>query len=51
MDKYIIVRSPNARHLEELVNDKMKEGYRPNGGLCIGSDSTHAVIYVQAMVL
>lgn len=51
MPKYIVVRSPDARHFEELVNQKMTEGYRPIGGLCLGSDRTHDTIYCQAMML
>ena len=51
MNKYVVVRSLDALHLEELVNAKIKEGYKPLGGLCIGQDSTHGVIYVQAMIL
>ncbi len=51
MDKYIVVRSLDARHLEELVNRKIKEGYKPHGGLCVGQDSTHRCMYVQAMTL
>lgn len=51
MDKYIVVRSLDARHLEELVNAKIVEGYYPLGGLCVAQDSTHRVMYVQAMTL
>lgn len=50
MDKYIIVRSLDARHLEELVNTKIREGYAPLGGLCVAKDSTHSVVYTQAML-
>jgi hypothetical protein len=51
MDKYIIVRSLDARHLEELVNAKIGEGYKPQGGLVVGTDPTHRTIYCQAMIL
>jgi hypothetical protein len=51
MDDYIIVRSLEARHLEELVNAKILEGYKPQGGVVVGSDSAHRCIYCQAMVL
>lgn len=51
MDKYIAVRSPDLRHLEQLVNAKMKEGYRPHGGLCLGREPHHPIVYVQAMML
>ena len=51
MEKYIVVRSLDALHLGEMVNAKIREGYKPLGGLCVGHDSKHAVIYVQAMIL
>ena len=51
MPKYIVVRSPDVRRFEELVNQKMTEGYRPIGGLQLGSCSPTAFIYCQAMML
>lgn len=50
MDKYIVVRSADLRHLEELVNRKIGEGYKPIGSLTTTSDNLHATIFLQPMV-
>lgn len=51
MDKYIIVRSADIRHIEELVNRKIGEGYMPTGSLVVSTDALHPTIYLQAMLL
>lgn len=51
MPKYIVVRSADLRHLEELVNRKIGEGYRPFGNITVSSDDLHPEIYLQAMML
>ncbi len=50
MDKYIVVRSADLRHLEELVNRKIGEGYKPMGSLTVSSDHMHPTIFLQPMV-
>ncbi len=51
MDKYIIVRSADIRHIESLVNQKIGEGYYPKGNIVVSSDPLHPTIYLQAMLL
>lgn len=50
MDKYIIVRSADLRHLEQLVNQKIGEDYQPIGNLVVSEDSLHPTIYLQTMM-
>lgn len=51
MDKYIIVRSADIRHIESLVNQKIGEGYHPIGSLVVSTDALHPTIYLQTMIL
>lgn len=51
MPKYIVVRSADMFLFEEQVSKKLEEGYRPIGGLVVGTDKLHGSIYYQAMML
>lgn len=45
--KYKIVWDIVAEGLESLVNDEIKQGWKPFGGLCYDSQSD---IYLQALI-
>ena len=48
MDKYIILSIRWEHKMQEAVNEKIKEGYLPLGGLCYNSSQ---MIFYQAMLL
>jgi hypothetical protein len=43
--EYIIVQWNRIKEFQDKVNDKIKEGYKPLGGVCFNS------WYYQAMIL
>lgn len=46
MEKYILVEHQNNTTFTELVNQKIAEGYLPQGGVAVYSN-----FYIQAMIL
>ncbi|WP_439946485.1 hypothetical protein [Streptomyces sp. BBFR109] len=55
MEEYIIVESETYRGLASAVNDMIREGYRPIGGVCAitggGYQATTNEGFLQAMRL
>ncbi len=45
-EKYIIISAKNSENLSLSVNLKIKQGYKPRGGVCLDDKS-----FYQAMVL
>jgi hypothetical protein len=45
--EYIILRASNFVHLEHVVNEYIKQGWRPQGGVTHYNEGTN---YCQAMV-
>lgn len=37
--KYIVVEQPDIRKLEKVVNENIKEGYEPIGGIALNIDN------------
>lgn len=50
--KYIIVEDTTKDRIEYWVQESMKKGYIPVGGVSMVFDnSCHAIVYAQAMIL
>lgn len=47
---YLICKSRSLVDLDELVNERMKQGYTPQGGVSFGKDEYGSSTYVQAML-
>jgi hypothetical protein len=46
MEKYILVEHQNNTTFKELVNQKIAQGYLPQGGVAV-----YGNFYIQAMIL
>ncbi|WP_150111917.1 DUF1737 domain-containing protein [Flavobacterium sasangense] len=46
MEKYILVEHQNNKTFTELVNQKIAEGYLPQGGIAVYDN-----FFIQAMIL
>ena len=48
---YIVVEGISLKDIELFVNQKIKDGYQPQGGICIAVDKYEiGFTYIQAMV-
>lgn len=50
MIEYIIVSCDEDDDIAELVNEKISNGYVPQGGIAVRHGSTRGARYIQAMV-
>lgn len=57
ISKYIIVTASTIQTLQELVSEKIKKGYVPQGGVCKDSNSSKwedslydMSVFMQAMI-
>jgi hypothetical protein len=50
MDEYKLVRSNDVANFEKLCNEKIKQGFAPQGGVCVTS-LFGDIRYTQAFVL
>lgn len=48
---YIVISNNTKKSLAETVNEKMKEGYVPCGGISLGVWKYSLPSYIQAMIL
>jgi len=54
VSKYKILEMDDLVELENLVNEYMREGWRPLGGICFAINppmcSAHPMLYAQAII-
>lgn len=50
---YILIRTEDAARMVELVGEKLKEGFKPQGGVSVAishGDGYYETAYAQAMI-
>ena len=50
MNNYVILYASDKENLESQVNDHMREGYQPIGGVVVSKGNGIYAIFYQAMV-
>lgn len=48
--KYIVIHAPSIIELEQIVMQKIKEGYILQGGVSIAIGPVAGILYTQAMI-
>ena len=49
--KYEVIHAMQLADFEEQVNEKIKEGWEPIGGVCVDSPHNLPITFLQAMIL
>ncbi len=50
---YVLIRTEDAERMVELVGEKLKEGFKPQGGVSVAishGDGYYETVYAQAMI-